>query len=522
MENAGDGKLLDWNYYPLTDWKHQTAQGNVSDILATAILNYQILDGLSASINYQYERQSGLNINLADVDSYMARNYINSFAQINDGIVNYIVPEGGILDKSNRILTANNLRGQLGFDKKYGRHDISAMAGTEIRATKDNGYQERYYGYNSNNLSIGRVDYTHQYPSFIGGGGTFIQNNDRLSETATRFVSQFANAAYTYDDRYVVSASARRDANNLFGLKTNDQWNPFWSAGIAWKLSNERFFDVGFIPYLNLRATYGFSGNIDPSMVAVNTVIYQSNVSTFTGLPTAQFNNYFNPNLKWETSKMLNLALDFRIKDNRLSGSIEYYHKKGENLFGVASLDYTTGIPPSTLRNVASMQGNGLDIELKSLNIDKAFKWSTTLNFSLYQDKTTDYLLSRTLARDYISTSTVPISGIEGHPVYAIYAYKWAGLDPNTGEAQGYLDGEVSKAYSSITGTGTAVEDLEYFGSAIPTKFGSLINTMSYKNFSLQIGLTFKFGYWLRRSSINYTNLFNSWRGHSDYEQRWQ
>jgi len=174
------------------------------------------------------------------------------------------------------------------------------------------------------------------------------------------------------------------------------------------------------------------------------------------------------------------------------------------------------------VRNVASMKGNGWDIQLNSINIDRTFKWNTTLNFSLYKDEIAEYLIERTVASDYVSIGSPPVSGIEGHPIYTMYAYKWAGLDPTTGEAQGYLDGEVSKNYQSITGTGTQVEDLEYYGSAIPTKFGSLINAISYKNISLQVGISFKTDYWFRRPSINYTTLFNGWIGHSDYAFRWQ
>ncbi|MEN5057155.1 SusC/RagA family TonB-linked outer membrane protein [Sphingobacterium kitahiroshimense] len=521
IQTFGDGQLLDWHYYPLTDWKHNASNSNVSDILATVAIDYQIIKGLNATVNYQYERQSGLNTNLADENSYMARDYINRFAQIINGNAEFIVPKGGILNKSNSMLNANNLRGQLNFDNTYDRHNIVAIAGAEIRSLNSNGHQERFYGYNPNNLTTGAVDYTTSYPN-LPRGSSFIERGQYLNETATRFVSQFANAAYTFDNRYVISASARRDASNLFGLKTNDQWNPFWSAGFSWKVSNEKFYNVDLVPYLNLRATYGYSGNIDPAMVAVNTITYSTQNSTFNGEPMAWFNNYYNPLLKWETSKMLNVAVDFRTKSNRISGSIEYYHKKGENLFGVAPTDYTTGVPPSVIRNVASMKGNGFDLELRSLNINSEFKWRTTVNFSLYRDKIDEYLISRTTARQYISTSSVPISGISGKPVYAIYAYQWTGLDPATGEARGYLNGEISKDYTAITGTGTKIEDLEYFGSAIPTKFGSLINSVSYKNISLQIGLSFKLGYYFRRNSIHYTELFNSWRGHSDYALRWQ
>ena len=86
----------------------------------------------------------------------------------------------------------------------------------------------------------------------------------------------------------------------------------------------------------------------------------------------------------------------------------------------------------------------------------------------------------------------------------------------------GYLNGQISKDYPALTGVGTSVGDLEFFGSAIPTVYGSFINSFSYKNISMDIGITYKLGYYFRRSSINYTSLFNSWTGHSDYAYRWQ
>lgn len=148
---------------------------------------------------------------------------------------------------------------------------------------------------------------------------------------------------------------------------------------------------------------------------------------------------------------MLNIALDFRTKNNRVSGALEFYHKWGQNLFGQAPIDLTTGVNTSMQRNVANMHGQGWDLELTTKNIDHThLKWNSTLNVSLYKDAIDDYLISRTLAQQYVNVATPPISGIKGKPVYAIYSYKWAGLDPNTGEAQGYLKDEVSKDYTRL------------------------------------------------------------------------
>lgn len=169
------------------------------------------------------------------------------------------------------------------------------------------------------------------------------------------------------------------------------------------------------------------------------------------------------------------------------------------------------------------MKGHGFELELRTRNFDRIFKWQTQFNFSRVKDAITDYYQTSSLGRDFINTfSNVRISGLEGKPVYAIYSYRSAGLDPLTGEPRGYINNIISNNYSSITGSGSALSDLKYHGSAIPTVFGSLGNTLAWKNISLNFAFVYKMGYCFRRESINYSNLFSNWVSHSDFERRWQ
>ena len=512
------GKLLDWNYYPLTDWKYNTTNTKNTEVILNAGINYRIIKGLDADIKYQYQRNSGFSDVLFGEDGYYSRNLINSYTQINqDGTIKYGIPKGSVFDKSNVLSTINNLRSQLNFNHKSEKSQISAILGTEIRSAEAYSSKNRYFGFNDGDLTFSTIDYSKALP-FITGGTSTISNNDGLGNTARRFVSAYGNAAYTFDNRYTISGSARRDASNLFGLNSRDQWNPFWSVGLAWNIANENFYNYTALPNVKLRGSYGFNGNIDPSMVAVSTILYVSPSSIYTGTPTARFDNYYNPNLRWETVRMINIGLDFASKNNRISGSLDYFQKKGENLFGQALMDYTTGIL-SLLWNVAGIKGNGLDLELKTLNIDRAFKWNTILNFSRFKDEVTHYYLNTTFARQFVSP-TVTVSGVEGLPIYSIFAYKWAGLNPITGDPQGFLDGEVSKEYNKIMNAD--IKDLKYFGSAIPRTYGSFINSFSYWNVSLDVGILYKFDYWFRKRSVNYTSLYRDWLGHSDYSLRWQ
>lgn len=522
IDTVGKGKLLDWKYYPLEDYRHSTNSTQATDMVFNSGMNYQILRGLEVDFKYQYERQTSIGEAHNDEQSFTARHTVNLFSQIDkDGNIIRIVPLGGILDLNNSLFRSNNFRAQLNYNNSWNKHVIYSIIGAEIRSANTRGTQSRFYGYNDKVLTVGSVDYTTAYPLFVGGGSDFVSNPSDIFETTSNYISTFTNASYSYNSKYTLSFSARKDASNLFGLNTNEQWNPFWSVGLSWNLSDENFYKSETLPELRLRATYGFSGNINPSMSAVTTMLYFSGLLPDTQTPQARFNNYSNPELRWETSKMVNVALDFKSKNNRVTGSIEYYYKKGFNLFAPSLIDYTSGIGSSITKNVASMKGGGLDISLHTVNIDGIIKWVSHLNYSHNYDKITQYYLSNRRGSNFVGSMGV-VAGILGKPVHSVLGYKWAGLDPKTGDPQGYLKGELSTNYSSLTGIATQVEDLKYFGSAIPTHFGSFINSLSYKNWSINFSLTYKLGYYFRLNSINYNALYSSWNGHSDFTKRWQ
>jgi hypothetical protein len=111
---------------------------------------------------------------------------------------------------------------------------------------------------------------------------------------------------------------------------------------------------------------------------------------------------------------------------------------------------------------------------------------------------------------------------LEGRPLYSVFALKWEGLDPANGDPQGLLAGNLSKDYNALYNQ-TPLEDLVFFGTAQPTHFGAVRNRLTYKQFDLSFSISFKFGYYFRTNSVNYTNMFaGDWYGHADYAARWQ
>lgn len=523
IATAGNGKLLDWNYYPLTDYQNEDLEFRQRDLVFNTGLNYQIIPMLSAQLNYQYENQQSPSDFYRSQDSYFARNLINTFTQLPaNGNPVYKIPLGGVLESTNAQLAAHQLRGQLNLNQAWKKHEINAIFGSEVRNTQNNVARDRTYGYNPENGSFGNVDFTNTYPRIYNNSNDFIPNGKSYSGFTTRFISFYGNAAYTYQNKYTLSASARSDASNLYGVNIQNKWQPLWSLGLGWELSKENFYKSELLPYLKLRSTYGYSGNTDPSLGALTTIVLFS-TSPFTNSPFYRFDQYANPELKWETSAQLNLAADFRTKNNVLSGSIEYFRKRGFDLISVEPIDYTGGIGATIKKNAAEILGKGFDISLNSNNINKALKWQTQLNFNTYQDEVIDYYLSSTQGSTFFGSGNPRVSGKKGDAVYGIYSYKWAGLDPQTGQPRGVdADGNISMDYRKLTGVETQIEDLVYHGSAMPKVYGSLGNTFSFKGFSLSAAALFKLGYYFRRESIDYGNFLSANIGHSDYAQRWQ
>src|SRR5690606_29929093 len=164
--------------------------------------------------------------------------------------------------------------------------------------------------------------------------------------TVDRFVSYYANLGYTYDAKYMLSASTRWDASNIFGVDFNRKGVPLWSIGWAWNVSNEAFFAVDWVNHAKLRATYGSNGNAVRTLSALPYIWYNT-TNLGTGLPSGNLQSVGNPDLRWEQVDIVNLGLDFSLFGDRVSGSVEWYNKSSSDLIGEDIFDPTTGIIPS-------------------------------------------------------------------------------------------------------------------------------------------------------------------------------
>jgi TonB-linked SusC/RagA family outer membrane protein len=523
IDTAGQGKLLDWRYRPVSEIGLADNRVRLNEVLLNAGLKYRLLPSLSAEVRYQYENSSTDGRNYYSTDTYFARNLVNMFTQVSGGVVNYVVPYGGILDQSFSRLLSNDIRGQLNYDHDWGQqHRLDVIFGGEVRQNTTDGTSGRTYGFSGDTYTSQAADQVNRYPTYDNvAGSSVIPYQDSFSGRLNRNVSLYGNAAYSYLGRYTVSASARKDANNLFGVESNRKWVPLWSAGAAWLVSAEPFYHWDVMPYMKLRATFGYSGNVNNSIPALTTIRYVTPnfFNSINNLPFAAISNYPNPNLRWEKVGMTNVALDFATRGNRLSGSLEYYYKNPRDLIGLVPADPTAGTGSVLNDNSAELKEHGVDITLNSLNLDGAFKWNTSLLFSLNKNKVAKYLYSPASYSSYINSGN--ITPVVGQPAASLISYKWAGLDPVNGNPMVYFNGKPSEDYSAVV-DGVGKNDLVYSGSAVPQVFGAFRNDFSFKSFSLSVNISYRFDYYFRKYATGYSSLFSNWLGFDDYGQRWQ
>ncbi len=532
VDTVGAGHLLDWKYYPLENYKHDVTTTRREELVAGVGIQYNLLKGLDLSINYQYRRQWGGSERYADPFSFAARDIINRFTVLSRSSApdTFNVPKGGFLAVTDASDHAQNFRTQLGWQKDWnGRtHSVNALTAFEWQdGVTDPSHGYTLYGYNKDPLIAGQVNYNLPYRDLVTGNTSYISGAPVTGPVlTTRYVSLLGNIAYSYKQRYFLSASARKDAANVFGLNTNDKWKPLWSAGMGWELSAEKFYHSHLFSRLKLNLTYGYNGNVDASKTALTILYYSGSTSTPYGTPFATASRK-NPDLKWEKKGEFNLRIEFTLGKSIISGSLEYYYKNCTDLYGQTHFDYTTYEPVTRtiLANVANTRGKGIDIVLNTKNIDKKIKWTSSILFNYNSSITTKYITDNGHFV-YYGVEGNTINPYVGKPLYSMVAYKWGGLDYR-GNPLSYYDGKLTTNYAAtnqeVSAKGLGSNGVVYIGPSTPPFFGSVINNIAWGCFSFNFNIAYQFGYFFRKSSfLQMAWLYDGSNMHSDFEKRWQ
>ncbi|MDR7131663.1 TonB-linked SusC/RagA family outer membrane protein [Algoriphagus sp. 4150] len=519
-------ELLDWTYFPVNEFGKSRIDNSEIEFRINPEISFEILNGLSIQSNYQYWQSYAGNDRLNSADSYFARDLINVFSIVGeDGSVIRNVPLGGINDLSGTHSYSHTWRSQLNFDRTWDDvHQLTALAGFELKDFQSNSQSQRAYGVDEISGISKPVDYVNYYPQLHTGFFYQIPFGQNFSGSTDRFLSGFANAGYTYKNRYILTASARKDASNLYGVSTNERAVPLWSTGVGWIISEERWMDTELVSYLKLKASYGYNGNTNPAATAYTTAQYfDASSNRWVGQPWLSVLNPPNPELRWERIKIVNVGVEYELWKQRLSGSLEYYSKRGVDLFGVMPTYPSSGVSTVT-KNYAETNAHGMDLSLNVRVLQGDLFWNSSLFYSSVKENVISY--AQNPSPDQVAGYSSGLAGIgpapvEGYPLYSIFSYPFPGLDPTTGDPMGILDGESSTDYAAIMDQ-TSVENLELAGSAIPTHFGAWRNTLGWNGFELSANISYRLGYYFKKESVEYDNLNKGEIGHSDYSLRWQ
>lgn len=527
-----DGVPYDWYDNDKRDFDNSDNTDRFSTIDVFANLDVTLLPGLTAQLGYNYQDRRLDRESLYNEETYLVRNLVNRSGIYFDddgsfltpvvidrsqGYNGFVLPTGHILDKRSEVATSSGGRAQLNFAKYIDnaqKHYVSAIAGVDYREeNRADLLVDRIYGYNPRTLARQNVDTYGRYADFTGRErqAVFLRSSP-IARLRDRFLANYFNGAYTYNNKYTVSGSWRLDDTNLFGSSPEYRNNPFWSVGAKWQIAREAFLQESeLVNQLDLRLSRGTSGNIDRSTTPFLTTRTTTDFST--QVVYSYINSLENQELRWETTTTNNIALDFALFNRKFSGSFEWYDRNTTGLLQDQNVNPTNGFSRQ-LRNFANVSNKGFDLTLNYRPIlSENFSWS--INGVLSHNKNEIIRLDNNFDSPFARTAG---NFIEGDPISGFYAYRWAGLDENGAPQVFDAEGNIVDYLTNVE-----IEDLEYQGQFNPRYYGSFGNSVTYKNFTLQALLTFQMGHMFRRDTHQMSfGTFTARNLHSDFENRWQ
>ncbi|AUP80680.1 SusC/RagA family TonB-linked outer membrane protein [Flavivirga eckloniae] len=525
---ASDGYPYSWDYNLKQELDNKNNRTVNTQLRLQTSLKYDITDNLNVQGLYQYEYGFSKTENLFNEDTYRVRDLVNRFTTLNgtSGALESAIPKGEILDLGDSNTESHTGRFQLNYDQSFndGLHQINAIAGYEIRKTLFKSYQSTLYGFDSRSLAHANLNYKDEFSTSPSGGNSRIDDGVNIENDENRFISYYVNAAYTYDNKYTITGSTRLDDTNLFGADEEYKNIPLYSFGVKWNISNENFFKSKVVNNLTLRITNGSNGNVDNSTSPFVLLKLDNNFNS--DIPFAGINSVKNPELRLERVFVNNIGLDFGLWNNRLSGSIEYYERKSQDLLSQVSFPSILGFN-SALINAGEMENKGFEIGLNALAVNgKSFKYNTSINFSYNKNEVTKVEVPEETVVRFLFFS----DPILNKPLRYLYSYRYNGLDSN-GDPQ-FLNenNEVVNVEGQLANGDNAsinnVEGLVFEGTTTPKYYGAWVNRFSYKNFFIRALTTFKFGHVFRNTDnfLDYsdTRLPFLTNVHADFDNRWR
>ncbi|MCC9070696.1 SusC/RagA family TonB-linked outer membrane protein [Flavobacterium sp. F-65] len=394
-----------------------------------------------------------------------------------------VLPNGGFLRKFTNDMTSYNIRNSVNYRNTFNdKHEVEGFFGTELRSLDRN----------SDNFTAAGIQYDRGLTAFtdpriiekiINEGNSYFAFDSERERT----VGFFGKVGYTYDRRYTASVTGRYDGSNRQGNSGSSRWLPTYTFSGKWNASEEKFMqNFKSINNLALRASYGLTATAGPATNSL--AIYKSFVANRLNLNDREtgieIDQLQNGDLTWEKQFETNIGLDLGLFNNRVQLVTDIYRRKA---FDLVDFVVTSGIGGQKIKqgNNANMETKGLEIGLTTQNIvNKDFKWSTTFNFSVYNQEITK-LENQPTAFDLIDGNG---GNAIGRPRNSIYSYQFTGLNNQGLPTFVMQNGQNDKITGANFQDNDKVTDyLKYEGSIEPNKSFGLANTFTYKNWSLYV-----------------------------------
>jgi TonB-linked SusC/RagA family outer membrane protein len=431
-------------------------------------------------------------------------------------IDNILTPSRLVEQRSSNIYYG--VRNFFNYNQDFGKHKVTALLGHE--------FQEGEY----DQLDASRTNLAQNIPA-IGAGG---ESGQSLGSYLGNFAmeSYFARAGYTYDDRYALNLSIRRDGSSAFGPDNRIGYFP--AASIGWTVTNEKWAkDLKFLDYLKVRAGAGAVGNQNsPSANAYVTRVRLVSTAPFGqgGIPQ----NVGNPELQWESVKTYNGGIDMGFFKRKLEVTLDVYKKETSDMILASTLPVFTGIGTeyndiqAPVVNAGNMVNKGFDIGITSYNMTtKDFDWRTNFVFSRYKNILNALNSATSTILEYVEYGNAVLltRTAAGRPVGGFYGFKTDGLfrtqeelanGPDQGlpiSPTGTWLGDVR--YQDLNGDGKIDDqDLTYIGDPNPSFTFGLTNTFRYKSFDLSVFLQGTYGNdvlnYTKRTTEQLNNVYNN------------
>lgn len=470
-----DGNLVP-NYY--SGWVNSKATNYLNDLAAG-----------DYSTSTTYDLAGGLDFDIK-IAPWLTFSSVNNYSYYNSQTHGYYDPKSssgegvnGRTTEYNYVSTRRYTNQLLRFKKSWGKHNVNALLAYEF-----NDYEMKYTDVYATGFISGFEDFmTAAKPEMATG-----------YRTAWAKQSYFTQWRYDYDSRYYGELSLRRDGRSNFG--SNNRYGNFFSVSGAWNINNESWFKADWVDQLKLRAAFGSVGNV-PTSLYPSYSLYSVG-ATYNENPGALISQIGNKDLTWEKTYTTGVGVDASFWQNRLHATLDYYIKNTSNILYQVPVTGLVGVT-SIWKNIGKMRNTGIEFTVGGDIIrTKDLTWNVTANIShnsnelrdLYKqrDANGNYVVKPVLISDGTSIAGTAQRILEiGEPVDTYYMKEWAGVNPEDGKPQWYMDDAngnkvVTDSYSKAS----------YYkcGKASPDVYGSFSTSLFYKNFDLQANFGYSLG----------------------------